>query len=355
MIGQNRTGSRLRIVENRDLGRSQDLGDSGMSLARKAKSQDGKFSYIHQKTLKNAIHCSGIGVHSGDKVSLTLHPAEPDFGIRFRRSDAEGKGTELSATWQNAVETPLCTTLTDGNGVKVATIEHLMSAFAGCGIDNALVEIDGAEVPIMDGSAAPFVFLIECAGTVEQDAPRRALRILKEITIEESHRAATLTSGHGLNVYFEIDFDSPAVSRQEWSIQVDCESYKREIARARTFGFLAEVDKLRAMGFARGGSLDNAIVINGSKILNEGGLRFDNEFVRHKILDSIGDLYLIGGPLLGQFRGLRAGHSLTLKLLQALFADPEAYEWVDMTHETLAKGPAMGAGASLQGAVAATA
>ena len=342
MIVQDKTESVLRVIENRGRARRQDLGDSGMSLARKAKSQDGGSKYIHQKTLKNAIHCSGIGVHSGDKVSLTLHPAEPDFGIRFQRTDPEGQGKELKASWQNAVETPLCTTITDGNGVKVATIEHLMSAFAGCGIDNALVEIDGAEVPIMDGSAAPFVFLIECAGTVEQEAPRRALRVLKEVTIEESHRAATLSVGSGLNVYFEIDFDSPAVSRQEWSVQVDCESYKREVARARTFGFLAEVDKLREMGFARGGSLDNAIVINGSKILNEGGLRFDNEFVRHKVLDSIGDLYLIGGPLLGQFRGLRAGHSLTLKLLKALMADPEAFEWVDMTHESLVNGRAMG-------------
>ncbi len=343
MIGQDKTESILRVVKNRDRVRRSELGDSGMSLARRAKSHAGDASYIHQKTLKNAIHCSGIGVHSGDKVSLTLHPAEPDSGIRFRRTDPEGQGVELQATWHNAIETPLCTTLTDGEGVKIATIEHLMSAFAGCGIDNALVEIDGAEVPIMDGSAAPFVFLIECAGTVEQAAPRRALRVLKDITIEESDRAATLCAGSGMSVYFEIDFDSPVVNRQVWSVQVDKESYKREVARARTFGFLAEVDKLRAMGLARGGSLDNAIVINGSRILNEGGLRFDNEFVRHKVLDSIGDLYLLGGPLLGRFRGLRAGHSLTLKLVKALMADPEAWEWVDMTYEALANGHPMDA------------
>ena len=318
---------------------------------------------IFQKTLKNAIHCSGIGVHSGDKVALTLHPAEPDFGIRFRRSDPAGEGVEIPATWDNAIETPLCTTLTPGGPkgdgrVKVATIEHLMSALYGCGIDNALIEIDGAEVPIMDGSAAPFVFLIECAGTLEQEVPRRALRILKHVMVEEPHRSASLTRGGGLSVHFEIDFDSSVVARQEWYVQVDRESYKREIARARTFGFLHEVDKLRAMGFARGGSLDNAIVINGEGILNEGGLRFDNEFVRHKVLDSVGDLYLAGGQVLGHFHGLRAGHSLTLRLLTALMADPEAYEWVDLTEQVVTRDRAAAAGgasAALATAVAASA
>ena len=308
---------------------------------------------VFQKTLKNAIHCSGIGVHSGDKVSLTLRPAEPGFGIRFRRTDLAGNGAEIPATWDNAVETPLCTTLTDANGVRVATIEHLMSALCGCGIDNALIEIDGAEVPIMDGSAAPFVFLIECAGTLEQAAPRRALRVLKHVIVEEPHRSASLTRGNGLSVHFEIDFDSAVVARQEWYLQVDRESYKREVARARTFGFLHEVDKLRAMGFARGGSLDNAIVINGEGILNEGGLRFDNEFVRHKVLDSIGDLYLAGGPLLGHFHGLRTGHSLTLRLLTALMADPEATEWVELTEADLM--PVRPAAGATAGAVAAPA
>ena len=314
---------------------------------------------VFQKTLKNAIHCSGIGVHSGDKVSLTLHPAEPGHGIRFRRTDPAGLGVEISATWDNAVETPLCTTLTPGGTkgdgkVKIATIEHLMSALYGCGIDNALIEIDGAEVPIMDGSAAPFVFLIECAGTLEQDVPRRALRVLKHVIVEEPHRSASLTRGSALSVHFEIDFDSAVVARQEWFVEVDRESYKREIARARTFGFLHEVDKLRAMGLARGGSLDNAIVINGEGILNEGGLRFDNEFVRHKVLDSVGDLYLAGGQVLGHFHGLRAGHSLTLRLLTALMADEDAYEWVDLTEEVLnhARSTAGGPSVALASAVA---
>lgn len=290
-------------------------------------------STLSQHTLKNPIHCSGIGVHSGLRVSMTLNPAEADSGIVFRRTDVEG--VELQAHWKNAVETPLCTTLVAENGQKVSTIEHLMSAFVACGIDNALVEISAEEVPIMDGSAAPFVFLIECAGRARQDAPRRAIRILKDVSVEEPHRAASFVPGEGFTVDFDIDFDNDLVSRQSWSGAITEETFKSEISRARTFGFLHEVEQLRKMGLARGGSLDNAVVIDGDKVMNEGGLRFKDEFVRHKVLDSIGDLYLAGAPILGHFTGHKAGHALNLRLLVELFSDQDAWEWVEMTEDDL--------------------
>ena len=264
---------------------------------------------------------------------MTLNPAEADSGIVFRRTDVEG--VELQAHWKNAVETPLCTTLVAENGQKVSTIEHLMSAFVACGIDNALVEISAEEVPIMDGSAAPFVFLIECAGRARQDAPRRAIRILKDVSVEEPHRAASFAPGEGFTVDFDIDFDNDLVSRQSWSGVITEETFKSEISRARTFGFLHEVEQLRKMGLARGGSLDNAVVIDGDKVMNEGGLRFKDEFVRHKVLDSIGDLYLAGAPILGHFTGHKAGHALNLRLLVELFSSQDAWEWVEMTEDDL--------------------
>lgn len=277
-----------------------------------------------QRTLKNPIHCSGVGVHSGAKVHMTLRPAPVDHGIVFRRTDL---GESVPALWLHAVESPLCTTLVLPSGERVATIEHLMSALVGLGIDNALIELDGAEVPIMDGSAAPFVFLIECAGTEEQPAARRWLEILKPVAVEEPHRRAALAPADGFSLAFEIDFPNALIQRQAWQGQINPSAYRREIARARTFGFLAEVEALRAKGLARGGSLDNAIVIDGTRILNEGGLRYGDEFVRHKVLDAIGDLYLIGAPLVGRFDGLRAGHALTLRLLKTLFADSSAWRW----------------------------
>ena len=288
---------------------------------------------LRQKTLKNSIHCSGIGLHSGASVDMVLHPAETGSGIRFRRSDLSN--VEIPATWEHAIETPLCTTLAGQDGVRIATVEHLMSALSGCGIDNAVVELNGPEVPAMDGSAAPFVFLIECAGAIEQNAPRRALEIRKEVTVSDPHRSATVKPGPGLSIEFEIDFDSALIHRQTWSVQVSQTTYKRDVSRARTFGFLHEVDKLRGMGLALGGSLDNAIVINGKGILNDGGLRYENEFVRHKVLDLIGDLYLTGGPVIGAVEGTRAGHGLTLRLLRALFADQSAWAWREMTEADL--------------------
>ena len=279
-----------------------------------------------QRTLKNPIHCSGVGVHSGRKVQMTLNPAPSGHGIVFRRVDT---GESVPALWRHAVESPLCTTLVTQSGDKITTIEHLMSAFVGLGVDNALVELDGPEVPIMDGSAAPFVFLIECAGTEEQAAPRRWLEVLKPVSVVDGQRSARLLPDARSMVSFTIDFPNAAIQRQTWSGAVTPAAYKRDIARARTFGFLTEVEALRARGLARGGSLDNAIVIDGTRILNEGGLRYPDEFVRHKVLDAIGDLYLMGAPLLGRFEGERAGHALTLRVMNALFADPTAWRWHD--------------------------
>jgi len=307
--------------------------------------------FVPQRTLKNSIHCSGIGLHGGRKVNMTLLPAEQNTGIVFRRTDVAG--VEMRAGWENAVETPLCTTLVGPGDVRIATVEHLMSALSGCGIDNAVVELNGPEVPIMDGSAAPFVFLIECAGAVSQGVPRRVLEILKDVSISEPNRSVALAPGHGLSVDFEIDFESPVVARQAWSLDVSESTYKRDVARARTFGFLHEVDRLRELGLARGGSLDNAIVISGDQVLNKGGLRYENEFVRHKVLDFIGDLYLVGGPMIGVARGFRAGHASTLRLLRTLFADRSAWAWRTMTEADLA--PAMGAAVPPVRAVAASA
>lgn len=281
-------------------------------------------SALHQKTLKNPIHCSGIGLHSGAKIRMTLLPAPIDCGIVFRRSDLSGT-PEIAANWRSAVETPMCASIAGPDGAMVRTVEHLLSALAGCGIDNAIVDLDGPEVPAMDGSAAPFVFLIECAGTALQDAARRCIEVRREVTLSDPERSISLKPGRGLSIGFEIDFASPAIARQEWQVQISPASYKREVARARTFGFLQEVDRLREAGLAQGGSLDNAVVIDGEQVLNEGGLRYDDEFVRHKVLDLIGDLYLAGGPLQAQVRGVRAGHAMTLRLLRTLFADSEAW------------------------------
>ena len=301
---------------------------------------------MRQRTLKNSIHCSGIGLHSGIDVNMTLHPAEAGTGIRFRRNGTV-QLTEVAATWHNAIETPLSTTLKGDSDIRIGTVEHLLSALSGCAIDNVVVELNGPEVPVMDGSSAPFVFLIECAGTVTQDAPRRALEIRRNVTVSDSRRSATAMPGRGLSIEFEIDFDNSAVARQSWAFQVTEASYKREVSRARTFGFLEDVEKLREMGLALGGSLDNAIVISGDRVLNDGGLRYDNEFVRHKVLDLIGDLTLIGGPVIGKIRCSRTGHSMTLRMIKTLFADESAWRWRDMTEADMAIEPELAMGTSI--------
>ncbi len=273
---------------------------------------------------------------------MTLHPAEPDAGIVFRRVDAAGRGETVPATLRYVSESTLCTTLSNGQGAKVSTIEHLMAALSGCSIDNVVVELDGAEVPIMDGSAAPFVFLIECAGIAEQPLPRRAIRVLKEVEVREGERKASLTPAEGFSISFEIDFASPAVAKQSCTFTISNGSFKTDLCRARTFGFVHELEQLRSLGLARGGSLDNAVVVSGDRILNEGGLRYDNEFVRHKTLDSIGDLYLLGAPLIGHFHGLRSGHALNHRLLRRLLDDEEAWCFTAMPAETVPPRDAVG-------------
>ena len=288
---------------------------------------------VRQRTLKSAISCTGVGLHSGNKVKMTLHPADVDHGIVFRRTDIVDGDADVPARWDHVVDTRLCSTLGNADGVTVGTVEHLMAALAGCGIDNLLVELNGPEVPVMDGSSAPFVFLVECAGVVDQDAARRVIRVLKTVSVEHDGVTASLSPGAHLSFDFEIDFDSAAISRQKISLNLINGAFCRDLARARTFGFLHEVEQMRAAGLAKGGSLDNAIVVSGDEILNEDGLRFDDEFVRHKVLDAVGDLYLAGGPVLGRFEGFCSGHALNNRLLRELFADDDAWCWDVMTGE----------------------
>jgi UDP-3-O-[3-hydroxymyristoyl] N-acetylglucosamine deacetylase len=282
---------------------------------------------VRQRTLKTSIGCTGVGLHSGAKVTMVLHPAEANTGIRFRRVDIAGGGAIVPATWNAVNDTRLNSCLANDAGTVIGTVEHLLAALAGMQIDNCLIEINAPEVPVMDGSAAPFLFLIECAGVVELAAPRRAIRVLKRVSVKDGERMATLTPSAGFSVRFEIDFQSSAISRQEFFVNVSRGTFKSEISRARTFGFEQEVAALRAHGLARGGSLDNAVVIDstGSRVLNDDGLRYVDEFVRHKVLDAVGDLYLAGAPILGHFHGVRSGHALNNRLLRELFADKSAW------------------------------
>ncbi|OAN52417.1 UDP-3-O-[3-hydroxymyristoyl] N-acetylglucosamine deacetylase [Paramagnetospirillum marisnigri] len=282
---------------------------------------------MRSRTLKTAIGCTGVGLHSGAKVTMVLHPAEAGTGIRFRRVDIAGAGAIVPAHWSAVHDTRMNSCLRNDDGVVVGTVEHLMSALAGMGIDDCLIEINGPEVPVMDGSAAPFLFLIECAGVVEQATPRQAIKVLKRVTVKDGDRMASLTPSSGFSIRFEIDFGATAISRQEFFVNLSRGSFKSEISRARTFGFEQEVAYLRANGLARGGSLDNAVVIDstGTRVLNDDGLRYGDEFVRHKVLDAVGDLYLAGAPILGHFHGVRSGHALNNQLLRALFADQTAW------------------------------
>jgi len=287
-----------------------------------------------QVTVANTVRCAGIGLHSGRHVALAIRPADPGTGIRFRRIDLHGAGeaahdTVIRAHIDNVVDARLGSTIGNDAGVTVGTIEHLMAALAGCGVDNALIDIDGAEVPVMDGSAAPFVFLIECAGLVEQWTPRRAIEILRRIAVADGvgGGSAALVPAPSFQVDVEIAFDCAAIGRQGVNVRLRNGAFKREIARARTFGFAEEAERLRAMGLARGASLENAIVLRGDEVLNEDGLRFPDEFARHKALDGVGDLYLAGAPILGRFEGRCSGHALNHALVRAMFADCTAWRW----------------------------
>jgi len=282
-------------------------------------------SRIWQRTLKSSVSCVGVGLHSGTTATLTLQPGPIDAGIVFKRVDLGG--VAIPAKWDRVVDSRMCTTIGDGNDVAIGTVEHLMAAFAGCGIDNAVVEVDGPEVPIMDGSARPFVDMVAAAGVVNQDAPRRVIRILRTVSVETGNSQARLSPGPCLSLDVAIDFACSAVAKQSLSIGVVNGSFARELAGARTFGFLHEVEMLWAAGLAKGGSLDNAVVVSGDKVLNEEGLRFDDEFVRHKILDAVGDLYLAGAPIIGSFHGVRSGHATNNALLKALFADSRSWRY----------------------------
>ncbi len=283
---------------------------------------------IKQRTLKNVIRATGVGLHTGEKVYLTLRPAPSDTGIIFRRIDLP-EPVEIRACPENVSDTRLSTTL-EYNGARVSTVEHLMSAFAGLGIDNAYVDLTAAEVPIMDGSAGPFVFLVQSAGIAEQSAPKRFMRIKKKIRLEEGDKWACFEPFEGFKVSFAIEFNHPTFrnSTQNASVDFSTTSFVREVSRARTFGFMGDLEALRAAGLARGGGLDNAIVLDEYRILNDDGLRYEDEFVKHKVLDAIGDLYLLGHPLIGAFSAHKSGHSLNNRLLRELVMNQEAWELI---------------------------
>jgi UDP-3-O-[3-hydroxymyristoyl] N-acetylglucosamine deacetylase len=292
---------------------------------------------LAQRTLKSLTKAVGVGLHSGQRVELTLRPAAPDTGIVFRRVDLP-EPVEIVVRAESVTDTKLASTISNG-GVKVHTIEHLMSAAAGLGLDNLYVDITAEEVPILDGSSASFVYLLQSAGIVTQKAPKRFIRVKKAVEVREgegrSLKWARLEPFHGYTLTFEIEFDHPAVTSTGQRVRFDMGSgtYAREIARARTFGFTRDVEMMRSHGLAMGGGLDNAIVMDDVKVLNADGLRYQDEFVKHKILDAIGDLYIVGHPLLAAYSAFRSGHAMNNQLLRALLAQPDAYETVSFEHE----------------------
>ena len=282
---------------------------------------------LNQRTLISPVACDGIGLHTAAAVAMTLSPADAGVGITFKRTDI-ARSAPIAARWDQVVDTRLCTTLGNDDGNTVSTVEHLMAAFSGCGVDNVVVEVDGPELPIMDGSSAPFVSMIESVGLVEQPAPLRIIRLHKTVTVSDGERFASLAPGDGFTLAFEISFENPAVARQTIMVGLVNGTFKRELASARTFGFLDDVEAMQAAGIARGGSLDNAVVISGDSILNVDGLRYEDEFVRHKALDAIGDLFLAGARITGRFEGVCSGHDMNNRLLRAMFADAEAWSLV---------------------------
>jgi len=283
---------------------------------------------IRQRTLRNPIKATGVGLHTGEKVFLTLSPAPVDNGIVFRRTDLSPV-QEIPACAQSVGDTTLSTSLGLG-AARVSTVEHLLSAMAGLGIDNAFVDVTAPEVPIMDGSAGPFVFLLQSAGVEEQPAAKKFIRIKKPVTVRDGDKQASLLPFEGFKVAFSIDFDHPVFHDRAAFAEIDFSttSFVKEVSRARTFGFMHEIEYLRAQGLARGGSVDNAIVVDEFRILNQDGLRYEDEFVKHKVLDAIGDLYLLGHSLIGEFRAHKSGHALNNAVLRALLAREDAWEMV---------------------------
>jgi len=283
---------------------------------------------IRQRTLKNVIRATGVGLHTGQKIRLTLSPAPVDHGIVFRRVDLDPV-VEILAHAHQVGDTTLSTSLGTGD-VQVSTVEHLLSAMAGIGIDNAIIDVDGPEVPLMDGSAGPFVFLLQSAGIKDQDAPKKFIRILREIEVKDGDKFASFKPFNGFKVAFSIDFDHPVFRERPLTAEIDFSttSYVKEVSRARTFGFVHEFEYMRSRGLARGASVHNAIAVDDFSILNEDGLRYEDEFVKHKILDAIGDLYLLGNSLIGEFRAHKSGHALNNLLLRKLIANEDAWEVV---------------------------
>lgn len=289
---------------------------------------------ISQRTLKNVIRATGVGLHSGEKVYLTLKPAAPDTGIVFRRTDLNPV-VDIPAHALSVGETTLSTTLVKDHA-RVDTVEHLLSAMAGLGIDNAVVELSAQEVPIMDGSSGPFVFLLQSAGIAEQGVPKRFIRIKRKVEVRDGDKVASFVPYDGFKVSFEIDFDHPVFrqSVQKASLDFSSTSYVKEVSRARTFGFTKDLEYMRSKNLALGGSVKNAIVVDDYRVLNEDGLRYDDEFVKHKILDAVGDLYLLGHSLIGEFIGYKSGHGLNNKLLRELLQQQDAWEFVEFPEET---------------------
>lgn len=289
---------------------------------------------LTQRTLKNSIRATGVGLHTGEKVFLSLNPAPAGTGIVFRRVDLDPV-VEVPARPENVSDTRLSTTL-EKDGVRISTVEHLMSAFAGLGIDNVYVELSAPEVPIMDGSAGPFVFLLQSAGVLEQSTPRKYIRIRKPLVVRDQDKWVRLEPFNGFKVTFKIDFDHPIMqnSVQEAVVDFSSTSFVKEVSRARTFGFMEELEALRNVGLARGGSFDNAVVMDSFHILNNDGLRYEDEFVKHKVLDAIGDLYLLGHTLIGAFSAYKSGHALNNRILCDLVKDTASWELVTFEDET---------------------
>lgn len=284
-----------------------------------------------QRTLASSVHVTGVGLHSGERVSLTMHPADVDTGIRFRRTDLEGEQGEIIPLSPMLInDTRLSSTIVTESGVRVGTIEHIMSALSAMGIDNVLIELNAPEIPIMDGSSLPFIYLLQDAGILDQAAEKKFIRIKKPIVVEDPNKRVAFLPYDGFKVTLTIDFDHPVFNRsnQTYSIDFAGASYLEEIARARTFGFMQEVELMRSHNLGLGGNLTNAIVIDDFDVLNPEGLRYPDEFVRHKILDAIGDLYIAGHPIIGAFEGLKSGHAINNALLRKMFSDPESFEWV---------------------------
>ena len=288
-----------------------------------------------QHTLGKVVEFGGVALHSGGNVNLKILPANVDHGVVFRRIDVSRNTSRIPATWDMVSDTVLSTTIKNSNGISVSTIEHLMAALSGSGIDNVLIEIDGPEVPIMDGSSEPFVHGFQSSGVVEQKATRSILKILKPVEVfGESCERIALYPADDFSIDFEIDFNSSAVREKTLDVALVNGTFNHEISAARTFGFLEDVDRMRAAGLGLGGSLDNVVIVDGENVLNSGGLRYEDEFVRHKILDCVGDVYLAGGPILGRIEAYKTGHYFNNKLLRQLFANPDAWEWITEVKKT---------------------